>query len=231
MNKIALTADVKKMYFQVKVAEDQWDLQRIFWRKEGGEIEEYWLTRVTFGMASAPHCAVRAMQQCAIDQQIKYPKAAAVVLNDFFMDDGLFGCDTIKEALQLITDLDNLMKNGGFDLRKWQCNNSEVLRSIEQEKDFSLGEENGSVLGLRWLSSSDELSFLWKGQNEEVDPTKKGFASDLAKFFYPFGAAGPVLVAGKIMIRELHLLKYDWSKKLPDEIVDKWVKWREGLKD
>lgn len=39
MNKIALTADVKKMYLQVKVAEDQWDLQRIFWRKEGGEIE------------------------------------------------------------------------------------------------------------------------------------------------------------------------------------------------
>lgn len=131
MNKIAITADVKKMYLQIKVAEEQWDLHRIFWRKEGGEIEEYWLTRVTFGMASAPHCAVRAMQQCALDQQMKYPKAAAVVLNDFYMDDGLFGCHTVNEAVQLIKDLDNLMKAGGFDLRKWQCSISEVLKSIE----------------------------------------------------------------------------------------------------
>lgn len=71
MNKIAITADVKKMYLQVKVAEEQWDLQRIFWRKEGGEIEEYWLTRVTFGMASAPHCCIARTAQCSTFPWVK----------------------------------------------------------------------------------------------------------------------------------------------------------------
>lgn len=56
-------------------------------------------------------------------------------------------------------------------------------------------------------------------------------ASDLAKFFDPFGAAGPVLVAGKIMIRDLYILKYDWTKKLPDEFILKWNSWRKELKE
>lgn len=67
---IAITADIKQIYRQVQVHPDDWDLQRLFWR-EGPhkKLLEYWLTVVTFGMASAPHCAVRAMQQCAIDNK------------------------------------------------------------------------------------------------------------------------------------------------------------------
>lgn len=82
--KQAITADVKKMYLQVKVHPDQWDFQRIFWREDPeGEVGEYWLTRLTFGMASAPYCAVRAMLQCAEDGQKEFPEAAQVVRSDF----------------------------------------------------------------------------------------------------------------------------------------------------
>lgn len=67
-NPIAVTADIKKMYLQVKVHPDQWDLQRIFWRSsQEDDVQEYWLTTVTFGLSSAPHCAVRAMIQAARD--------------------------------------------------------------------------------------------------------------------------------------------------------------------
>lgn len=51
MNPFAFTADIKKMYLMVKIPKDQWDLQRIFWR-DG--ISEYCMSRVMFGMASAP---------------------------------------------------------------------------------------------------------------------------------------------------------------------------------
>lgn len=62
-HRIGITADIQKMYLQVGIHPHQWDLQRIFWRSDPrAELKEYWLTVVTFGMASAPHCAVRAMQ-------------------------------------------------------------------------------------------------------------------------------------------------------------------------
>lgn len=58
---IAINADIKKMYRQVKIIPKQWNLQRIFWRKDTEEpIREYCITRVIYGMASAPHCSVRA---------------------------------------------------------------------------------------------------------------------------------------------------------------------------
>lgn len=63
---VAISADIRKMYLQVRVNPEQWDLQRVFWRPSATDaIKEYWLTTVTFGMASAPHCAVRAMIQGA----------------------------------------------------------------------------------------------------------------------------------------------------------------------
>lgn len=72
------------MYLQVAISEEHWDFQRVFWRERNNEIAEYWLTRVTFGMASAPHCAVRAIVQCAEDNEDRYPLAAAVVKRDFY---------------------------------------------------------------------------------------------------------------------------------------------------
>lgn len=71
---VAVTADIKKMYMQVRIRPEQWDLQRVFWRPDTqSEIKEYWLTVVTFGMSSAPHCAVRAMVQGARDLQPHFP--------------------------------------------------------------------------------------------------------------------------------------------------------------
>lgn len=73
-NRIAIVADVKQMFRQVVIDESQWDLLRIFWRESPSEpLRTYQLTTVTYGMASSGHCAVRAMIQCARDQQKKIP--------------------------------------------------------------------------------------------------------------------------------------------------------------
>lgn len=91
-SRIALTADVQKMYRQVLIPEDQWDLQRILWRDHPTDsVQEKQLCTVTYGNASAPHSAVIALQQCAHDYSSEYPTAAAVVLRDVYMDDFLTG--------------------------------------------------------------------------------------------------------------------------------------------
>lgn len=87
-HRFAVSMDIKKMYNCVKIREDQWNLQRVFWRFDPTEpMQEYWLTVVTFGMASAPYCAVRAMIQCARDHATVSPEAARAIEEDFYMDE------------------------------------------------------------------------------------------------------------------------------------------------
>lgn len=58
-------ADVKKMFRQIGIVPEQYDYQRIFWREnESQPVNEYVLTRVTYGMTSSAYNAVKAMQQC-----------------------------------------------------------------------------------------------------------------------------------------------------------------------
>lgn len=164
---IAITADIKKMYLQVKIHPDQWDLQRVFWRaSQDDEIQEYWLTGVTFGVSSAPHCAVRAMVQGARDLAAQYPQGAAAVQNDFYMDDCLTGAQQIEEARLLCAEIDALLGECGFELDKWRSNQKNVVPKRMKQQTSEVLELNElgatTVLGLRWFPETDHLTFKFE---------------------------------------------------------------------
>lgn len=226
---IAITADIKKMYLQVAVADEHLDLQRVFWREGNEEIAEYWLTRVTFGMASAPHCAVRAMIQCAEDHGDRYPKAAAAVKHDFYMDDCLTGCESKEEAKELVRQLQLLLGAGCFELGKWHSNSKDIRTLAGEEKQFH-EDPSSSVLGLSWNGTADELGYQWRGREAELVPTKRGIVADLAQIFDPLGLVGPAIVPGKIMVQHLTKAKVGWDETLKPAVIKEWNDWRDGLK-
>lgn len=58
--KIGVNTDIKKMFRRVRLREDQWNLQRLFWREsKKNQLQEYWLTVVTYGIRSSPYNAVK----------------------------------------------------------------------------------------------------------------------------------------------------------------------------
>lgn len=60
---IVFSADIQKMYRQIWVRKQDAEFQRIVWRDaEDKPIRDYKLTTVTFGTASAPYLATRALQ-------------------------------------------------------------------------------------------------------------------------------------------------------------------------
>lgn len=76
--KIAISADICKMYRQIEIQPVHWDLQRIVWRANPSQpIRDYWLTVVTYGLASSPYLAVKALNQCAIDNAAEKPDAGS----------------------------------------------------------------------------------------------------------------------------------------------------------
>lgn len=67
--------DVTKMYRQINVHQDDWNLQRILWIDKDNSITPYQLTTVTYGTKSAPFLAIRTMLQLTKDEGHKFPLA------------------------------------------------------------------------------------------------------------------------------------------------------------
>jgi len=117
--KIALTADITKMYRQVLIEPTQTSLQRIFWRNSINEsIKIFELVTVTYGTSAAPFLAIRSLRKLAEENAERYPVASRIALRDFYVDDLITGADTLQEALKLKTEITQLMQEGKFTLRK-----------------------------------------------------------------------------------------------------------------
>ena len=93
---VAVTTDVSKMYRVILLPEHQHDLHQFVWRKDPQQpLKDYGITRLTFDVSASPFVAIMAMRQNAMDHQRMYPLAAQVVMNDFYVDDGLDRTDSI----------------------------------------------------------------------------------------------------------------------------------------
>lgn len=135
----ALVADIIKMYRQVWIADEDTKYQRILWRDDPEKkIEEFELLTVTFGTASAPYLAVKALQQAAHDEGSCVPLAAEKVKNNFYMDDLMTGSANVEEGKELYKQISGILEKGGFKLQKWSSNNNKLMKNIEEmekEKD------------------------------------------------------------------------------------------------
>ncbi|XP_046966951.1 uncharacterized protein LOC124534960 [Vanessa cardui] len=236
---VCLVADIVKMYRQVKVTrEDADEFQRILWRNDFGTIQHYRMLRVTFGTASAPYLAVRVLQQVAHDEGKNYPVAADKILNDFYMDDLMTGCQTVEECLKIKEDISYILMKGGFELQKW-ASNKEFMEKIgkgreEKESRLNIGEGKETeaiqkVLGLTWNSCTDEFEYSVQLPQLEVPVTKRRVISDISRLFDPLGWISPTIVTSKVFIRKLWMSGIDWDQELPPSLLREWLTYRSNL--
>ncbi|XP_075210265.1 uncharacterized protein LOC142317594 [Lycorma delicatula] len=159
----AMIADIAKMYRQVLVDPRDYDLQRIIWRNSSEEeIGHYQLKTITYGSASAPFLATRCIIQLANENSKQFPKASEVIRRDFYVDDLQTGADDLTEAMQLQGEITAILKQAGFDLRKWCSNSSTLLESVSETDDsnhtFNFSSEGINTLGLIWNHIQDKIS-------------------------------------------------------------------------
>ena len=134
LHRIALTADVSKMYRAVKLVESDRDLHRFVWRSDTSKpLQDYRMTRVTFGVSASSFAANMSLKRNALDHAMEFPKAAHAVETAFYVDDCLTGANTVEEAIDLHQQLLHLFIKGGFLLRKWNSSDPTVLHHIEPE--------------------------------------------------------------------------------------------------
>ena len=134
LHRVALTTDVSRMYRAVFLAPSDRDLHRFVWRSDPSHtLQDYRMTRLTFGVNASSFIANMSVKQNARDHALKYPLASKVVDNSFYVDDGLTGADSVEEAVRLQLQLQGLFAEGNFILRKWNSSDPRVLQHIPPE--------------------------------------------------------------------------------------------------
>jgi hypothetical protein len=83
------------------------------------------------------------------------------------------------------------------------------------------------LLGLKWDKRKDTLAVTFP--DDEVQKTKRGVLSKLAKVYDPLGLVSPVTLEGKQIYRDMCDAKTSWDVNLDCKLLERWVKWERSL--
>ncbi|XP_037820766.1 uncharacterized protein LOC119609849 [Lucilia sericata] len=115
LNKFAITADITKMYRQVRIHEDDRKYQLILWRDNPEfPMQIYKLNTVTYGTASAPFLAIRCLKEISDIFKNVLPLGSHVIANDFYVDDLLSGADEISTLNEIQKEVTQILSSCGF---------------------------------------------------------------------------------------------------------------------
>ncbi|GFV79170.1 integrase catalytic domain-containing protein [Trichonephila clavipes] len=224
------------MFRQILVNEDDVEFQRIFWREIPEEpLKEYRLLTVTYGTACAPYLSIITIQKLAEEEIKKFPEASKVALEDFYVDDLITGTNSKEYAKKLVSQVIELMKKGGFPIRKWTSNESSVLESLPTELRSSSGslhiEEDHlmKILGIIWNSKEDTFRINISPPNE-VRPTKRQLLSTIAKIYDPLGFLSPTTIQLKILMQDIWKENISWDDPVTDCIFESWTQFKNQMK-
>eukprot|EP00112_Aurelia_sp_Birch-Aquarium-sp1_P003222 Seg1359.14 transcript_id=Seg1359.14/GoldUCD/mRNA.D3Y31 product="hypothetical protein" protein_id=Seg1359.14/GoldUCD/D3Y31 len=136
LHRVALMADIRKMFLQIKLAKQDQNVHRFMWRDFITKIEPktYCMTRLTCGDVSSPFEAIATVQHHAEVNKESFPEASETIKENMYVDDCLTGAEDDKSAFQLYEEATEMMKSGGFEVVKWASNSKDVLVRIPKDQ-------------------------------------------------------------------------------------------------
>ena len=235
--KIGFVADIEAMFHQVRVPKDHQTFQKFLWWPEGDISKPpctYQMCVHFFGAISSPSCANFALRQTVVDSDLRGSIADEVIHNNFYVDDMLRSEDSVNEAVKTIAEVVETCKDGGFNLTKFVCTDTEVSKSIPEERrsgkmvrEFSQAEHVERALGVHWCLDNDSLGFRITLKDSPL--TRRGILSTISSIYDPIGLAGPFLLRGRKILQRITALKDGWDSQVPQELAGRWRAWRQSL--
>lgn len=127
----------------------------------------YKLNTVTYGTSSAPFQATRCLKELADLNKYYYNRTSKIIHHSFYMDDLLVSLDSEREALQVYKELNLILEQANFKLRKWSSNSESILNKIlemnENRNDENLilfhEDKQLKTLGMSWDPKEDVLKY------------------------------------------------------------------------
>ena len=235
-HKVALVSDIEKAFLMVQVAEPDRDVLRFLW---------------VFGVTSSPFLLNGTVQHHIAKYATEDLQFAQDMLSSLYVDDFNGGKSNVSEAADLYRKTKSRMKDGNFNLRRWNSNSRELTELIEKEEQVDkdiprvseedetyartnlgdksvMGTTEQKVLGLIWNHFEDhfifEFNFLIQFARE-LPLSKRSVLNVIAKLYDPLGLLSPLFTTIKVIIQELCKLKVDWDEPLTDNLKSRYLDW------
>ena len=236
--RVAVSADIGKMYREVILSPADRQLHRFVWRSQTDQpLSLYCMNRVTFGVRSSPYVAVRALQQASVDFGVSGSAEEWHIRNSFYVDDLSAGADNVESAKVLYQNLRNILLKAVFQLKKWRSSSSDVLDHIPVDLQEPMPQQDmvdhhatayPKTLGIAWDSRQDVMAAQVQLPGHYVS-TKRGIVSDTAKSYDILGWLAPFILNMKTLFQLLWKLKLDWDTPLEESLATRHKEWREQL--
>ncbi|XP_074041966.1 uncharacterized protein [Leptinotarsa decemlineata] len=112
---IAFCSDIRDMFHQVLIREENCSAQRSFWRgmDRSRQPDIHEMKVMTFGAIFS-----------------KFPEIARAIIDKHYVDDYLDSAETEEEAIQLILEVIKIHEKAGFEIRNWISNSQKVIDKI-----------------------------------------------------------------------------------------------------
>ncbi|XP_062703182.1 uncharacterized protein LOC134285759 [Aedes albopictus] len=236
--KIAVCSDIREMFLRILIREEDSRSQCFLWRNNPDkDVQVYVINVAMFGATSSPCTAQYAKNRNAFDFAEKYPRAVNAIVKGHYVDDFLDSVNTVDEAVQLVTEVQNIHASAGFQFGKILSNSSEVLNRLGETspstiKSLNLDKDTvyERVLGVVWIPSADHFTFDRTGLQEVLGsnpaaPTKRQVLRTVMKLYDPLGFVAHFVVHGKILMQEIWRSGTNWDEPIAEHLRELWIKW------
>lgn len=244
---IATCADVEKQFHQIKIAPEDVQCQRYFYRDcdPSKEPKTYIFTSMLFGPTDSPYKANAVRIRHSLDSAQSFPDASRAALDSMYMDDLFNSEDNVDEAINVSRQSIKMFAEISWKLTDFRSNSSEVLKSLPSDHLnvkalVELSKDDPTlacckVLGLYWnpeidsfeFKQSAEMELRLKTLNEGYVPTKLEIFSFVLRVFDCLGLISHFIVRGRMIIQETWKAQLDWNQKITADIFEGWKLWLE----
>ena len=235
-NPIAITADIKQAFLQIRVHPSDRDALRYLWRDSAtNELRVFRMKVVTFGSASSPFLLKFVINHHLDTEGQRYPDTADALKRCLYVDDYIDGCHDVEAAKQRHREANEVMSAGGFELRKWVTNDRELQQWFDKSLPASEIPQTTSdpslfkVLGLSWHTDSDTLTIDAKNAitfaTSSATITKRSVLQISARVYDPLGLIAPFLIRARIFMKALWQKGVGWDEQLPEDLRQEFICW------
>jgi len=223
---VGVVADIKQMFYQVRVQDEDRDAFRFLWFPDGDLNQhpaEFRMNVHIFGSTSSPSVAAFALRKTATDNLTNADsETVRIVLNNFYVDDLCVSFSSNSEAINRVGKLTKLLNSGGFCLTKFLSNSQEFLDSILPD-DHALNIMNvenhdlplHKTLGVYWDARNDQLHVKVK---LKIRPcTRRGLLSMIHQTYDSLGVLATFILIARKLLQEACSLGLSWDEPFPSE--------------
>jgi len=113
-------------------------------------VIQYRYCRLVFGLIPSPAILSETIHHHVTCYLLTEPKIAEALASGFYVDDFVSGAQTIDDRFDIFKGSKQVMKQGGFNLRKWRTNVKTLQQRIHMEEGEGGETQEVKVLGVRW---------------------------------------------------------------------------------